>query len=44
VGVEGQDFSHGEGLSSPVEAGVARAVDLVVELARREVGERLDKG
>jgi hydrogenase maturation protease len=34
VGVEGQDFSHGEGLSPPVEAGAARAVALVVELAQ----------
>ena len=34
VGVEGQDFSHGEGLSTPVEAGAAKAVALVVELAQ----------
>jgi hydrogenase maturation protease len=34
VGVEGQDFSHGEGLSAPVEAGADQAVALVVKLAR----------
>jgi hydrogenase maturation protease len=33
IGVEGQDFSHGEGLSTAVEAGAARAVALVVDLA-----------
>jgi len=34
VGVEGQDFSPGEGLSPAVEAGAARALALVVDLAR----------
>ncbi len=34
VGVEGQDFSEGEGLTAPVEAGADRAVDLVVKLAQ----------
>lgn len=34
VGVEGQDFSHGEGLSAAVEAGAATAVALVVDLAQ----------
>ncbi|MGA3221049.1 MAG: hydrogenase maturation protease [Acidimicrobiales bacterium] len=34
VGVEGQDFSPGVGLSAAVEAGAARALALVVDLAR----------
>ena len=34
VGVEGQDFSHGEGLSEPVDCGADRAATLVLELAR----------
>ena len=34
VGVEGRDFSHGEGLSAAVEEGAARALSLVVDLAR----------
>ena len=37
VGVEGQDFSHGEGLSAPVHAGVARATALVVDVVRGAV-------
>jgi hydrogenase maturation protease len=34
VGVEGQDFSPGEGLSAAVEEGAARALALVVDLAQ----------
>jgi hydrogenase maturation protease len=34
VGVEGQDFSHGEGLSEPVDCGADNAATLVLELAR----------
>jgi len=34
VGVEGQDFSHGEGLSKPVDCGADKAATLVLELAR----------
>ena len=33
VGIEGGDFSNGEGLSAPVEQAVSRAAGLVVELA-----------
>ncbi len=34
VGVTGQDFSHGEGLSDPVDCGADKAATLVLELAR----------
>jgi len=39
VGVEGLDFSFGQGLSAPVDAGVARAAGLVVDLARQVLDE-----
>jgi len=35
VGIAGEDFGHGAGLTPSVRRGVARAADLVVELARR---------
>jgi Ni,Fe-hydrogenase maturation factor len=34
VGVEGRDFSHGEGLSELVDCGADKAANLVLELAR----------
>jgi len=35
VGIAGEDFAHGAGLSPSVRRGVAQAADLVAELARR---------
>lgn len=34
VGIEGQDFSHGEGLSDLVDYGADKAANLVLDLAR----------
>jgi len=34
VGIEGQDFGRGEGLSAPVKAALPGAVDTVLELIR----------
>jgi len=39
VGVEGEDFSHGEGLSAAVEVGAATVVALVVDLAQSVWGQ-----
>jgi aldose 1-epimerase len=33
VGIEGQDFSHGEGLSAAVQVGISEAVNVVMALA-----------
>ena len=33
VGIEGQDFSHGEGLSAAVEAGIGEGVNVIMALA-----------
>lgn len=39
VGIEGRDFTHGEGLSAPVDAGAARAAALVLDLVREAMEE-----
>ena len=36
VGIEGQDFSNGEGLTSQVEAGVSAAAALIAEIVHNE--------
>jgi len=40
VGIEGQDYEIGEGLSAPVLAAVDAAAELVAGMVRRALGER----